>query len=71
MSEVNVKTNRIGRTKWTSHKEQSSASNYFIFLKILFQFKRRPSIKYVCSKREGGGQSKTEHLLFLRHHSIV
>ena len=25
--------------KWTYHKEQDFASNYFTFLKILFQFK--------------------------------
>ena len=31
ISEANVKTNRMASTKWTS--------NYFIFLKILFQFK--------------------------------
>ena len=36
--ETNVKTNRMVTTKWTSYKERSSASNYFIFLKILFQF---------------------------------
>ena len=39
ISEANVKTNRTVSTKWTYHKEQSFASNYFIFLKILFQFK--------------------------------
>ena len=39
LSEANVKTNRMGSTKWTYHKERSFASNYFIFLKILFQFK--------------------------------
>ena len=33
----NVKTNRIVSTKWTYHKEQSLASNYFIFWKILFE----------------------------------
>ena len=31
-SEANVKTNRMATTKWTYHKEWSSASNYFIFL---------------------------------------
>ena len=36
--EANVKTNRMVTTKWTDHKEQSFSSNYFIFLKILFQF---------------------------------
>ena len=39
ISEANVKTNRMVNTKWTYHKERSFASNYFIFLKILFQFK--------------------------------
>ena len=39
VSEANVKTNRMVSTKWTYHKERSFASNYFIFLKILFQFK--------------------------------
>ena len=38
-SEANVKTNRMGNTKWTYQKERSFASNYFIFMKILFQFK--------------------------------
>ena len=35
-SEANVKTNRMGSTKWTYHKERSFASIYIIFLKILF-----------------------------------
>ena len=39
ISEVNVKANRIVSTKWTYHRERSFASTYFIFLKILFQFK--------------------------------
>ena len=34
-----VKTNKMVTTKWTYHIERSFASNYFIFLKILFQFK--------------------------------
>ena len=34
-----AKTNWMGSTKWTYHKERGFASNYFIFLKILFQFK--------------------------------
>ena len=37
--EANVKTNRIGSTRWTYNNERSFASNYFIFLEILFQFK--------------------------------
>ena len=36
ISEANVKTNRMVSIKWTYHKEQSFANNYFIFLKILF-----------------------------------
>ena len=31
MSETNVKTNRMGSTKWTYHKERSFVSNKFIF----------------------------------------
>ena len=38
-SEANVKTNRMVTTKWAYHRERSFTSNYFIFLKILFQFK--------------------------------
>ena len=38
LSEANVKTNRMKTTKWANHKEVSFASNYFIFLEILFQF---------------------------------
>ena len=40
ISEAHVTTNRIVSTKWTYQKERSLASNYFIFLKNLFQFKR-------------------------------
>ena len=39
LSEANVKANKMVTTKWTYQKERSFASNYFIFLKILFQFK--------------------------------
>ena len=39
LSEANIKTNGMVSTKWIYHKEQRFASNYFIFLKILFQFK--------------------------------
>ena len=39
ISEANVKTNRMVTTKWAYHRERSFASNYFIFLKFLFQFK--------------------------------
>ena len=39
LSEVNVKTNRMASTRWPYHKEQSLASNYFSFSKILFPFK--------------------------------
>ena len=39
ISKANVKTNKMVTTKWTCHKERSFATNYFIFLKILFQFK--------------------------------
>ena len=36
ISEVNVKTNKMVTTKWTHQNERSCASDYFIFLKILF-----------------------------------
>ena len=39
LSEANVKTNRIVTTKWAHDRERSFASSYFIFLKVLFQFK--------------------------------
>ena len=39
ISEANVKTNRMVTAKWAYHREQRFASNYFIFLKVLFQFK--------------------------------
>ena len=35
LTEANVKTNRMG-SKWTYHKGQGFASNYFIFQKICF-----------------------------------
>ena len=39
LSEANVKTNRMWRTKLTYHKEWSFAINQFPFSKILFQFR--------------------------------
>ena len=39
ISEVNLKTNRMATTKWTYHKERGFAGNWFIYFKILFQFK--------------------------------
>ena len=39
LSEANAKTNIMVRTKWIYRKERSFNSNYFIFLKILLQFK--------------------------------
>ena len=39
LSEANVKTNKMGSTKWTYHKERSLASNYFIFLKFCFSLR--------------------------------
>ena len=39
VAEANVKKNRMVSTTLTYHKERSFASNYFIFLEILFQFK--------------------------------
>ena len=39
ISEANVKTSRMVATKWAYHRERNFTSNYFIFLKVLFQFK--------------------------------
>ena len=39
-TEANVKTDRMIKIKRTYHKEWRFASNYFIFLKTLFQFKK-------------------------------
>ena len=39
MWEANFKTNRMATTKLAYHNKWSFASNCFIFLKILFQFK--------------------------------
>ena len=39
VSEATVEINRMVSAKWTYHKERSFASDYFIFWKILFQFK--------------------------------
>ena len=38
-SEANSKANRMVTKKWSYHKERSFASECFIFLKTLFQFK--------------------------------
>ena len=38
LSEASVKTNSIATTKWTYHKEWSSASIYLNFLENMFQF---------------------------------
>ena len=39
LSKANVKTNRMGSTKWTYHKERGFATNYFIFWKFNFGIK--------------------------------
>ena len=39
LSEANAKTNRMGSTKLTYHKERSFASNHFPFSKSLLQFR--------------------------------
>ena len=39
LSEANVKTNRMDSTRWTYRKERSFAIVYFIFWKILVQYK--------------------------------
>ena len=55
-SEANVKTNRMGSAKWTYHKEHSFASIFFIFVKILFQYKnllQSLDLKYQLPKQPG------------------
>ena len=39
ISEANVKTNRMARTKWIYYKERRFASNYFFFMEIFFSLK--------------------------------
>ena len=39
ISKANIKKNKMESEKLTYHKERSFASNYFIFLEILFHFK--------------------------------
>ena len=39
LSKSNTNTNAMRSTKWTYRKELSFASNYFVFLNILFQVK--------------------------------
>ena len=39
ISKANIKANRMVATEWAYHREWSFTSNYFIFLKALFQFK--------------------------------
>ena len=36
-SKANVKSNRMGITRWTNHKERSFASNYFNISEVLSQ----------------------------------
>ena len=53
ISEGNIKTNRMVSAKWTYHKEWIFASNYFMLLKILFQFKnflKRVDLMYQLPK---------------------
>ena len=60
ISEANVKTNRMVTTKWTYRKERNFASNHFIFLKILFQFKKLLEKVYMMYQ-----QSKCPYFHFL------
>ena len=39
LAEANAKSNRMGSTKWTYHKELSFASNYFFFKKNCFSLR--------------------------------
>ena len=42
LSEANVKTNKMGSTKWTNQKERSFASNSFLFRKFCLSFRFLP-----------------------------
>ena len=67
ISEANVKTNRMASTKWTYHNEWSFARNYFIFLKILFQFKnvlKRVDLMYQRSRYPYSYFSEAPGVLF-------
>ena len=49
LSEANVKTIGMSPTKWTTDKQWSFGSNYFIFLEIFFQFQnilKRANLMY-------------------------
>ena len=49
ISEANVKTNKMVTTKSTYRKECNFSGNYFIFLKILFQFKNSYKEMICCT----------------------
>ena len=66
-SEANVKTNRMGSTKLTYHKEQSFVSNHFPFSKILFLFRNlvfRLDLMYQPPKRPYSYFSKALEFYF-------
>ena len=53
LSGANAETIKMGSTKWIYRKEHSLSSSYFIFLKILFQFKnllQRSDLMYQLPK---------------------
>ena len=67
LSEANFKTNRMGRTKLTYHKEQSFASNHIPFSEILFQFRNhvyRADLMYQQPKRPYSYFSKALEFYF-------
>ena len=47
LSEANVKTSRMGSTKLNYRKAWSFASNHFLFLKNLFQFRKLVYIELI------------------------
>ena len=67
LPEANVKTNRMGSTKLTYHKEQSFVSNHFPFSKILFLFRNlvfRLDLMYQPPKRPYSYFSKALEFYF-------
>ena len=49
LSEANVKTNRLGNTKWTYQNERSFASNDVIFLKFCFSLRTSYEELFWCT----------------------
>ena len=60
ISETNIKTNRMVSTKRTCQKQRNFVINYFIYLKILFQFK---NLFYIVDLMYQGPKSPYSYFL--------